>query len=100
MTSIFDRIRTEIDQFGDKVQSALEQGKLQLERSGAQRMRAESAQELGLLVWRKARGESVDETRHEALLLRLDELQAQITRLERELAAERAEDVSVGTADQ
>lgn len=50
MTSIFDRIRTEIDQFGDKVQSALEQGKLQLERSGAQRMRAESAQELGLLV--------------------------------------------------
>jgi len=95
MTSILDKIRDEIDQLGGKVQSALEQGRLQLERSGAQRMRAECAQELGLLTWRKARGETVDEARREALMLRLDELQAQITRLDRELAAERAENVSV-----
>ena len=96
MTSIFDRLRTEIDQLGDRVHLALEQGKLQLEKSGAQRMRAETAQELGLLAWRRAGGEATDESRHEALLLRLDELQAQISRLERELAAERAEDVTVG----
>jgi hypothetical protein len=96
MTSIFDRLRTEIDHLGDRVHSALEQGKLQLEKSGAQRMRAETAQELGVLVWRKARGEATDEGRHEALLLRLDELQAQISRLDREIAASRAEDVTVG----
>ena len=96
MSSVFDRIREEIDLLGDRVQSALEQGKLQLEKNGTQRMRSETAQELGLLVWRMARGESIDDARHEALLLRLDELQAQLTRLEREMAAARGESVSVG----
>ncbi len=95
MSSVFDRLREEIDQFGNRVQSALEQGKLQLEKTGAQRTRNEVAQELGMLIWRKARGEAVDDSRHEALLLKLDELQAQIGKLEREMAAARGEDVSV-----
>ena len=96
MSSVFERIREEIDLLGDRVQSALEQGKLQLEKSTTRRMRGETAQELGMLVWRKARGESIDDARHEALLLRLDELQAQLTKLERELSAARGESVSVG----
>ena len=96
MSSVFERIREEIDLLGNRMQSALEQGKLQLDRSATQRMRSETARELGLLVWRKARGESIDDARREALLLRLDELQAQLTRLEREMAAARGENVSVG----
>jgi hypothetical protein len=96
MSSVFERIREEIDLLGNRMQSALEQGKLQLDRSATQRMRSETARELGLLVWRKARGESIDDARHEALLLRLDELQAQLTKLEREMAAARGENVSVG----
>jgi hypothetical protein len=96
MSSVFERIREEIDQLGDRMQSALEQGKLQLEKNTTRRMRGETAQELGMLVWRKARGESIDDARHEALLLRLDELQAELTKLEREMAAARGENVSVG----
>lgn len=96
MTSMMDKIRSELDQLGDRVQGALEQGKLHIERSTVSGHRNEAARELGMLAWRKASGEEVDEERYATLVNRMDDYQQQLTRIDRELAASRAEDVSVG----
>jgi len=96
MSTVFDRLKGELDQLGDRMQSALEQGRLHIEKTGVQGRRSDAARELGLLAWQKARGEAVDETRYDALIARLNELQEELSRIERAMAAARAEDVSVG----
>lgn len=95
MESVFDRVRQELDQIGDRVASAIEVGRLQVEKVRLTSARKDVAAELGLLVHGRERGAPGDETRHQALLERLDDLQAQLAKVERELAAERAEEVTV-----
>ena len=53
MSGVFDRIREELDQLGDKVSGALEQGKLHIEKSNVLGLRNDAARELGMLTWRK-----------------------------------------------
>lgn len=96
MSGVFDRIREELDQLGDKVSGALEQGKLHIEKSNVLGLRNDAARELGMLTWRKTSGEPIDEARYEALLTRLDEYQTRLDRVERELATCKGEGVSVG----
>lgn len=96
MTTIFDRFRSELDHLGDKMKEGLETGRLHIEKARVTSNRNDAARELGLLTYQKARGTAADEARAETLMTRLDELQAELARLDRELAAVRAETVSVG----
>jgi hypothetical protein len=96
MTTVFDRIRAELEQIGEKAKETLEQARLQLEKSRLTTLRDDTAKDLGLLVYQKTRGEEVDPDRRDALIERLDDLQAQLARVERELATLKGEEVSVG----
>src|SRR5690242_19754633 len=85
-STLFDRLNQELEAFGKKAQAALDEGKLQIELLRQKRKRDTTARDLGLLVHRRERGEAVEPRRTEALLLRLDELEAEIARLERQAA--------------
>jgi hypothetical protein len=96
MTSVFDRLRAELEQIGDKARDALEQARLQLEKNRLTSMRDQTARDLGLLVYQKTKGEEVDPVKRDALIERMDELQAQIAEVDRDLARLKGEEVSVG----
>jgi len=96
MTTVFDRLRTELEQIGEKARDALELARLQLEKTRLQRLRDDAARDLGLLVYQKTRGEEVDPVKRDALIEKLDDLTGQLARVERELATVKGEEVSVG----
>ena len=56
--------------------------KLQIELMRARKRRDHAARDLGLLVYRRERGGEVEPRRIDALFLRLDDLVADVTRLE------------------
>jgi outer membrane murein-binding lipoprotein Lpp len=80
--TLFDRLNHELEAFGKKAQAALDEGKLQIELMRARRRRDNAARDLGLLVYRRERGGEVEPRRIDALFLRLDDLVADVTRLE------------------
>jgi hypothetical protein len=84
-STLFDRLNQELEAFGRKAQSALDEGKLQIELLRLRRKQDQAARDLGLLVHRRERGGEADPRRVDALLLRLDELAAEITRLEAQI---------------
>lgn len=81
-STLFDRLNQELEAFGKKAQHALDEGKLQIELMRVRHRRDRAARDLGLLVHRRERGGQVELSRTEALLLRLDELEAELSRLE------------------
>jgi outer membrane murein-binding lipoprotein Lpp len=85
-STLFDRLNQELEAFGRKAQAALDEGKLQIELMRSRRRRDRTAADLGLLVHRRERGGEVEPRRVDALLLRLDDLEAEIGRLERQVA--------------
>lgn len=100
-STLFDRLNQELEAFGRKAQSALDEGKLQIELLRVRRKQDQVARDLGLLVHRRERGGEADPHRIDALLLRLDELAGEIARLDEQGQAarrERAEDTSPGAA--
>lgn len=104
-STLFDRLNQELEAFGRKAQSAIDEGKLQIELLRMRRRQDNAARDLGLLVHRRERGGEVDPRRVDALLLRLDDVQAEIGRLERQLEearrqrSERAEGVGASQAE-
>jgi hypothetical protein len=88
-STLFDRLNQELEAFGKKAQAALDEGKLQIELLRQKRKRDNTARDLGLLVHRRERTGDVEPRRVEALLLRLDDLEAEIARLERQTAEAR-----------
>jgi hypothetical protein len=88
-TTLFDRLNQELEAFGKKAQAALDEGKVQIELLRTRRKRDAAARDLGLLVHRRERGGEVEPRRVEGLLLRLDELEAEIAQLDRQLAEQR-----------
>jgi predicted RNase H-like nuclease (RuvC/YqgF family) len=88
-STLFDRLNQELEAFGKKAQAALDEGKLQIELLRFRRRQDSAARELGLLVHRRDRGTEVEPRRIEALMLRLDDLQRDIERLERQIAEAR-----------
>jgi predicted RNase H-like nuclease (RuvC/YqgF family) len=88
-STLFDRLNQELEAFGRKAQSALDEGKLQIEMLRLRRRQDNAARDLGLLVHRRERGEEAEPRRIEALLLRLDDLEREIVRLERQIADSR-----------
>jgi hypothetical protein len=88
-STLFDRLNHELEAIGKKAQAALDEGKLQIELLRTKRKRDNTARDLGILVYRKERGTEVEARRIDALLLRLDDLEAEIARLEQQLAEAR-----------
>jgi hypothetical protein len=88
-STLFDRLNQELEAFGKKAQAALDEGKLQIELLRVRRKRDGAARDLGLLVHRRERGGEADPRRLDALLLRLDDLEAEIAGLERQVAEQR-----------
>jgi outer membrane murein-binding lipoprotein Lpp len=94
-STLFDRLNQELEAFGKKAQAALDEGKLQIEVLRLRRRRDNAARDLGLLVHRRERGGGVEAARVDALMLRIDDLQADIARLEQQLEESRGRSGSV-----
>jgi len=88
-STIFDRLNHELEAFGKKAQAALDEGKLQIELLRVRRRRDNAARDLGLLVHQRERGGTVEQRRVDALMVRLDELKAEISRLEQQVESRR-----------
>ncbi len=88
-STLFDRLNQELEAFGKKAQAALDEGKLQIELLRVRRRRDNTARDLGLLVHRRERGGEAEQRRADALLVRLDELEAEIAKLEQQVSEAR-----------
>jgi hypothetical protein len=95
-STLFDRLNQELEAFGKKAQAALDEGKLQIELLRIRRRRDNAARDLGLLVHRRERGGEIEAPRIEALMLRIDDLQADMTRLEQQIGESRQKTGSAG----
>lgn len=84
-STLIDRLNHELEAFGKKAQAALDEGKLQFELLRLRRRQDHTARDLGLMVHRRERGGQTEPRRMEALLQRIDDLQAEIARLERRI---------------
>jgi hypothetical protein len=93
-STLFDRLNQELSEFGKKAQAALDEGKLQIELLRYRRKQDNAARDLGLLIHRRERGGEADVRRLDALLLRLDDLQKDIARLEGQIAEARRQRAS------
>lgn len=85
-STLFDRLNQELEAFGKKAQAALDEGKLQIELLRVKRQRDHAARDLGLMVYKKERGGDMETRRFDALILRLDDLGLEISRLERQIS--------------
>jgi hypothetical protein len=84
-STLFDRLNQELEAFGKKAQAALDEGKLQIELMRVRRKRDSAARDLGLLVYRRERGSEIEARRTDALLFKLDDLEAELARLGQQL---------------
>jgi predicted nucleic acid-binding Zn-ribbon protein len=88
-STLFDRLNQELSEFGKKAQAALDEGKLQIELLRYRRKQDNAARDLGLIIHRRERGGDAEPRRVDALLLRLDDLEKEISRLEGQIAEAR-----------
>ena len=95
-STLFDRLNQELTEFGKKAQAALDEGKLQIELLRYRRKQDNAARDLGLLVHRRERGGDAEPRRFDALLLRLDDLESEIHRLESQIAEARRQRTAAG----
>jgi hypothetical protein len=95
-STLFDRLNQELTEFGKKAQAALDEGKLQIELLRYRRMQDNAARDLGLLIHRRERGGDFEQRRMDALLLRLDDLEKEIARLEGQVAEARRQRAAAG----
>ncbi|HKV74062.1 MAG TPA: hypothetical protein VJN95_06060 [Gemmatimonadales bacterium] len=95
MSSLFDKLNSEMEQFGRRAQAAFDEGKLRLEFFRLRREQDDLNRDLGRLVYRRERGREVDAAHIDSLMLKLDQLEAELLRIERALATATGETVSV-----
>ena len=88
-STLFDRLNQELEAFGKKAQAALDEGKLQIELLRLRRRRDNAARDLGVMVHRRERGKEIEPRRIDGLLTRLDDLEAEIGRLELQIGEAR-----------
>ena len=100
-STLFDRLNQELSEFGKKAQAALDEGKVQIELLRYRRKQDNAARDLGLLIHRRERGGEFEQRRMDALLLRLDDLEREVSRLEAQIAeARRQRAASAGEAQE
>ncbi len=88
-STLFDRLNQELEAFGKKAQAALDEGKLQIELLRFKRQRDNAARDLGLLIYTRERGKVIEARRLDALMLRIDDLELELARLERQIVEAR-----------
>jgi hypothetical protein len=81
----------ELESFGRKAPAALDEGRFQLELIRLRRQRDEAAGSLGKLFYKRERGKEVDQVRIDALLLRLDDIEAAIEKVEKQMGSIKGE---------
>ena len=91
MPNIFDRLNQELETFGRKAQAAFDEGRFQLELIRLRRQRDDAATSLGKLYYQRERGKEVDQVRIDALMLRLDDIEAGIEKVEKQMGSIKAE---------
>lgn len=97
MANIFDRLNQELESFGRKAQAAFDEGRFQLELIRLRRQRDDASCSLGKLVYKRERGKEVDQVRIDALLLRLDDIEAAIEKVEKQMGSIKAEAYETST---
>lgn len=95
MGSILDRLNAELDTIGDRVRTAFESSKLHLERSRLLGIRGKTAYKLGMMVYRKERGQEINQAELDALFAKMDDVTAQIESLDKEIDSVHADGVTV-----
>ncbi len=95
MSTLFERLDSVATELGKKVQAGVETLRLQGELFKLQNKRRSALEDLGRFAHSAARQGSEDTTRRDILLTSVDELDAQIAKVERELTAAKGEVVSV-----
>ena len=90
-STLFDRLNQELEAFGKKAQSALDEGKLQIELLRVKRQRDHAARDLGMMLYKKERSGEIEPKRVDAIMLRLDDLGVEIARLEAQVAEAKAQ---------
>lgn len=95
MAGILDRLNSELETIGKRAKDALDEGRLQIERFRLQRERDEAAKKLGYLVHRRDRGNAVEPLEIDAWMVRIDNFDASIARVDREISAAKGEAVTV-----
>lgn len=95
-STLFDRLNQELSEFGKKAQAALDEGKLQIELLRYRRKQDNAARDLGLLIHRRERGGEFEQRRMDALLLRLDDLEKEVSRLDGQIAEARRQRAASG----
>jgi hypothetical protein len=96
-STLFDRLNQELEAFGKKAQAALDEGRLQIELIRLRRRRDNVARDLGLLIHRRERGKDTEPRRIDGLLARLDDLEAELARLELQVGTARRSGGSRGS---
>ena len=87
--ALWDKLKTELDRAGKAAQGALDEGKTRLEAFRARQLADKAAQALGYAVFRaKQTGTEVDWDTLQRLVTALAEKEAEVQRLEKELAAD------------
>jgi hypothetical protein len=95
MSTLFERLDSAASELGKKVQAGVETVRLQAELMKLQHKRRGALEDLGRFTHTEARQGTQDATRRDSLLLAVDDLDAQIAKVERELTAAKGEVVSV-----
>ena len=95
MSTLFERLDSVASDLGKKVQAAAETVRLQAELFKLQNKRRSALEDLGRFAHTAARQMTEDPARKETLLAAVDDLDAQISKIERELTASKGEIVTV-----
>jgi hypothetical protein len=88
---LWDKLKSELDRAGRAAQSALDEGRIQLDAFRARQRMDKAAQTLGYAVYRaRTAGTDLDAESYERLSAELAAKEADVTRLEAELREARA----------
>jgi hypothetical protein len=95
MSTLFERLDSAASELGKKVQAGVETIRLQGELFKLNNKRRGALEDLGRYAHTAARQGTEDAAKRDALLTSIDDLDAQIAKIERELTAAKGEVVSV-----
>ena len=100
MASIFSRLNQELENFGRRAGAALDEGRLQIELLRVKRRRDNAARDLGMIAYHREKGVAPDQRRVDALVLKIGDLETQISAIEAQIATQKAEVVCVSDTPQ
>ena len=95
MSTLFERLDSAATELGKKVQAGVETIRLQGELFKLNNKRRSALEDLGRFTHNAARQGTEDAVKRDVLLAAIDELDAQIAKIERELTAAKGDVVSV-----